>query len=152
MEISTANGSPELATVTEALLEQLPAWFGIPEANAEYVNAARTLNGLVARVGDEPVGVLLQRRHFPEAAEIHLMAVSPDHHRQGVGRALVNHLMEELRREGCEVLQVKTLGPSHPDPGYEATRKFYRALGFHPLEELKGLWGSNPCLLMVRTL
>lgn len=152
MEISRLSGSPELATVTKALLEQLPAWFGIPDANAEYVNVARTLNGLVARVGDEPVGVLLHKRHFAEAAEIHLMAVRPDHHREGVGRAMVDQLVTDLRRDGCEVLQVKTLGPSNPDPGYAATRKFYRAVGFRPLEELQGFWGSNPCLLMVRTL
>ncbi|GAA1588196.1 MULTISPECIES: GNAT family N-acetyltransferase [Kribbella] len=152
MNITAVPASDALATTTEALLAQLPAWFGIAEANAEYVNAARTLNGLVARVGDEPVGVLLHRRHFPEAAEIHLMAVGPDHHREGVGRALVNQLLTELRRDGCEVLQVKTLGPSHPDPGYAATRKFYRAMGFRPVEELQGLWGSNPCLLMVMTL
>jgi GNAT superfamily N-acetyltransferase len=152
MEISTSNGSPELATITKALLEQLPAWFGVPESNAEYVNAARGLNGLVARVGEESVGVLLLKRHFPEAAEIHLMAVRPDLHRRGIGRAMVNQLVTDLRRDGCEVLQVKTLGSSNPDPGYAATRRFYQAVGFRPLEELQGFWGSNPCLLMVRTL
>ena len=152
MEISAVGGSSELATITNTLLTQLPAWFGIPEANAEYVNVARTLPGLVAHADDEPVGVLVFRRHFTEAAEIHLMAVSPGLHRQGVGRALVDRLATDLRRDGCEVLQVKTLGPSHPDPGYVATRKFYRAVGFLPLEELKGFWSRNPCLLMVRKL
>ncbi|HWD82117.1 MAG TPA: GNAT family N-acetyltransferase [Kribbella sp.] len=152
MDISAVEGSAELAAITEKLLAQLPSWFGIPEANAEYVNAARTLPGLVAYADDEPVGVLLNRRHFPEAAEIHLMAISPARHRQGVGTTLIDRLANDLRRDGCEVLQVKTLGPSHPDPGYAATRKFYRAVGFHPLEELKGFWGDNPCLLMVMTL
>ncbi|MGZ0151613.1 GNAT family N-acetyltransferase [Kribbella sp. WER1] len=83
---------------------------------------------------------------------MHLLAVKPDHHRQGIGRTLVNQLVTELRRDGCELLQVKTLGPSHPDPGYAHTRKFYRAVGFRPLEELQGFWGSNPCLLMVMPL
>ena len=51
------------------------------------------------------------------------------------------------------VLQVKTLSESHPDAGYAKTRAFYRAMGFHPLEEFKTLWGeANPCLLMVKKL
>jgi len=151
LRISAAEGSDELAVVTEQLLAQLPAWFGIPEANVEYVNAAREVPGLVAHADDEPVGVLLYRRHFPQAAEIHLMAVSPGAHRRGIGTAMVHRLMSDLRRTGCHLLQVKTLGPSRPDPGYAKTRKFFEAVGFLPLEEMT-LWGNNPCLMMVMPL
>ena len=152
LPISAVEGSDELAAVTERLLAQLPTWFGIPEANAEYVNAARELPGLVAHVGAEPVGVLLCRRHFPQAAEIHLMAVAPGLHRRGIGTAMVHRLTSDLRRTDCRILQVKTLGPSRPDPGYAKTRKFYEAVGFLPLEEMTTLWGNNPCLLMVMPL
>nr|WP_275670087.1 GNAT family N-acetyltransferase [Kribbella speibonae] len=89
---------------------------------------------------------------FPEAAEIHLMAISPDWHRRGIGTAMVNRLITDLGRTECQLLQVKTLGPSRPHAGYAATRAFYRAAGFLPLEELKDLWGNNPCLLMVKPL
>jgi hypothetical protein len=51
-----------------------------------------------------------------------------------------------------EYLQVKTLGPSWPDPGYERTRRFYEARGFVPLEEIHGLWEHNPCLILVKRL
>ena len=47
---------------------------------------------------------------------------------------------------------MKTLGPSHLDPGYERTRCFYEAQGFVPLEELHDLWDENPCLLLVKRL
>jgi hypothetical protein len=58
-----------------------------------------------------------------------------------------------LRQRGVEYLQVKTLGPSHPDEGYARTRAFYFALGFRPLEEFEQLWDAdNPCLLMVKSL
>ncbi|WP_432880515.1 GNAT family N-acetyltransferase [Kribbella sp. CA-245084] len=152
MDISAVDGSDELARVTEKLIEQLPAWFGIPEANAEYVNAARELPGLLARTDGEPAGVLLYRQHFPQAAEIHLMAVAPNWHRQGIGAALVRRLVSDLHGGGCQLLQVKTLGPSRPNAGYGATRAFYRAMGFLPLEELMDLWDDNPCLLMVMPL
>jgi len=34
-----------------------------------------------------------------------------------------------------ELLQVKTLGPSLPDAGYDRTRRFYLRMGFRPLEK-----------------
>lgn len=150
--ISKAAGSPELAGIAERLLAALPTWFGIPESNAGYVAAATRLPGYVARAGATAIGILLRERHFPESAEIHLLAVDPGWHRKGVGRALVGALVDELRPTGCRLLQVKTLGPSHPDAGYARTRAFYRAVGFLPVEELTELWPGNPCLVMVLPL
>jgi len=46
---------------------------------------------------------------------------------------------------------VKTLAPSYPDEGYARTRVFYETRGFVPPEEIHGLWGDNPCLLLVST-
>jgi GNAT superfamily N-acetyltransferase len=156
------SGEQDPGTVGR-LLGLLPDWFGIEAANAAYVESAGELPTYLARpvqgsegqaaTAAEPVGVLLARRHFPEAAEIHLMAVDPRLHRRGVGRALVTALEADLIADGCRLLQVKTLGPSHPDAGYALTRQFYAGLGFLPLEELADLWGpENPCLLMVKAL
>jgi GNAT superfamily N-acetyltransferase len=106
---------------------------------------------LEAGPGD-PVGVLLARRHFAEAAEIYLLAVELSLHWHGVGRALVAALETDLIADGCRILQVKTLGPSKPHGGYERTRRFYTSVGFWPLEEVD-LWGlENPCLILVKTL
>ena len=55
-------------------------------------------------------------------------------------------------RDDVRLLQVKTLGPSRPDPGYRQTRRCYQAMGLAPLEEITGLWPENPCLLMVKVL
>lgn len=142
------------------LLGLLPDWFGIESANADYVESARKLPTYLARPADpaaatmsEPVGVLLSKRHYPQSAEIYLLAVHPQLHRRGVGRALVEALQADLIADGCEFLQVKTLGPSHPDAGYAGTRQFYLDIGFRPLEELRELWGpDNPCLIMVKPL
>jgi GNAT superfamily N-acetyltransferase len=144
------SGEQDPATV-ERLLRLLPDWFGIPAANAEYVEAARDLPAYLARPAQnpaaghaDPVGVLLARRHLAEAAEIHLLAVEPTLHRHGVGRELIAALEADLAADGCRMLQVKTLGPSKPHAGYERTRQFYTTVGFCPLEEI-GLWGpDNP--------
>jgi ribosomal protein S18 acetylase RimI-like enzyme len=139
------------------LLGLLPTWFGIPASNDQYIRDAAEMPTYLARPTAEPsadpVGVLLVRRHFPAAAEIHLMAVQPDLHRHGVGRALVGAVEADLVADGCAVLQVKTQGPSHPDAGYALTRLFYTAVGFIPVEERTDIWGpQNPCLIMVKPL
>jgi GNAT superfamily N-acetyltransferase len=106
----------------------------------------------VAREGDDVVGFLALTAHRDWSRELHEMGVLPDHHGKGAGRALVAAAEEAARTEGIRWLLVKTLGPSHPDPGYAATRAFYLACGFEPLEELADLWPGNPALLMVKPL
>ena len=40
-----------------------------------------------------------------------------------------------------------------PDANYAATRAFYAAMGFRPLEEIGRIWGEdNPCQIMVKTV
>jgi len=47
---------------------------------------------------------------------------------------------------------VKTLGPSHADEGYRATRAFYTGVGFIPVEEL-WIWGpDNPALFLCKPI
>jgi len=151
------SGTPDPAAV-ERLLRKLPTWFGIEDSTIAYIEAARTMPAYLARPDGpqppgHPAGVLLAARHFPCSAEIYLMAVDPDVHRQGAGRALVSALEAELITDGVQFLQVKTLGPAHPDAGYAKTRQFYASAGFQPLEEITGLWDpGSPCLIMIKTL
>jgi len=136
-----------------ALLHGLPEWFGIEEATAAYIDAARTLPTVLAHDDGVVVGALLWTRRFPTAAEVHLMAVDAARHRRGIGTALLERAEEELRADGVRDLQVKTLGPSRPDDEYERTRRFYEARGFVALEEMFGVWAEdNPMLILVKAL
>lgn len=154
--------SPDPAAVAR-ILDDLPAWFGIAEANAAYVEAARRLTTYVARdpagdhgtrAPDTVVGVCLVEDHSQHSSEIHLLAVERAHHRRGIGRALMARVERDLADHGQEYLQVKTLGSSHPSPEYAGTRRFYEALGYRALQEFRAdeLWPGNPCLLMVKAL
>ncbi len=136
----------------EAILRALPEWFGIESALLEYVRDTRTMPTWLAEHEGEVTGFITTRIHFPRAAEIHCMAVRPEHHRAGNGRAMVEFIERDLARRGVRLLQVKTLGPSRPCAPYERTRRFYEAMGFAPLEEFPNLWPGNPCLLLVRTI
>jgi GNAT superfamily N-acetyltransferase len=135
-----------------AILRALPAWFGIEEAVQAYSVELREMETFVARHDGAVIGFLTLNEHNDVTAEIHLMAVDPGWHRRGVGRALVRHAEDLARARGRQLLEVKTLGPSHPDEGYRKTRAFYDAMGFLPLEEIHDLWPGNPCLIMVKVL
>jgi GNAT superfamily N-acetyltransferase len=135
------------------ILATLPTWFGIPESVAEYVAAADAEPTVVATLGGHPCGILTLRLHSPYAAEIVVMGVRPEHHRAGIGRALLRAAETWLAGRDITFLQVKTLSPRHPDPGYAATRAFYFGCGFRPLEEMPNLWGPDqPALQMIKVV
>ncbi len=141
------------AEVAEKVMRALPQWFELEEPLLEYVEAARTLPTFVAVEQSVDVGFLTLEAHTPEAAEIVAMGVLPDRHRHGIGRALVEAAVEYTRSRDVRLLQVKTLGPSHPSTHYARTRAFYESMGFLPLEETNAFWGAdNPCLILVRPL
>ncbi|HZU86693.1 MAG TPA: GNAT family N-acetyltransferase [Anaerolineaceae bacterium] len=136
------------------ILRALPDWFGVEQSTQNYIMEIDRLETFLAfdQTG-RTLGFLSLKTHTPYAAEIYVMGVLPEAHGGGIGRALVEASIAHLRTQGIEYLQVKTLGPSHPDSGYVATRAFYLALGFRPLEEFKQIWDEyNPCLILVQRL
>ncbi|HEX4820116.1 MAG TPA: GNAT family N-acetyltransferase [Acidimicrobiales bacterium] len=140
------------ATCAE-LLATVPHWFGIAAANDEYRRIADRCPTLVALHDEQAVGFLTLVHHSPHAAELHLLAVRPERHRQGIGRMLVAAAEDRLRSESVEYLQVKTLSASAGDEPYLRTLAFYNALGFRVLEEMPALWNAdNPAVLLIKRL
>lgn len=140
-------------SATERILRSLPSWFGIEEAVTDYVEQAAVLDSFVAEdAAGDVVGVALVQRHFPESAELALIAVHADHRGAGHGRRLVEAGETALRSEGCRFLEVHTVGPSYEDAGYADTRAFYRALGFAPVHEFTGLDWDGPTLVVMKAL
>jgi coenzyme F420-0:L-glutamate ligase/coenzyme F420-1:gamma-L-glutamate ligase len=145
VEIQEAAGRSRIA---EAVLRDLPEWFGIEEATRRYIEEAATLPTLAV---EPDLGFLCLKQHTPRAAEVYVMGVRRGRPRRGLGRALVAEAERWCRARGIRYLQVKTLGPSRPDPEYDATRRFYEAVGFVAIEELHGLWSDdNPTLILVK--
>lgn len=140
------------AHVPDSILRALPDWFGIEEATRMYAEETMRLPAWVGEVGGAPAGFISIKRHFPETADIFVIAVRPEHHRHGVGRALVEHASAWARGEGCRALMVKTMGPSKPNAEYAATLRFYLGMGFARLEEFQGVWRGIPCLVLARVL
>jgi coenzyme F420-0:L-glutamate ligase / coenzyme F420-1:gamma-L-glutamate ligase len=137
----------ERSRLAEFVLRDLPEWFGIEEAMQSYIDAAATLTTFA--VGD--AGFLCLKRHFPGTAEIWVMGVRRDTHRQGIGRLLVRAAEAWCAANGVDYLQVKTLAHTKDDANYTSTRAFYDAVGFTPLEIFPELWGPrNPALQLVK--
>ena len=147
-EVVELTDSGERSRVAEAVLRDLPEWFGIEKSTAAYIEAVSTLPTFVV---EPDLGFLCLKQHTPRAAELYVMGVRREHHRRGIGRALVSEAESWCRAHGVRYLHVKTLGPSRESRGFGATRAFYEAVGFVALEELHGLWGEdNPALILVK--
>lgn len=140
-----------LANVCAPILLGLPDWFGIEEANQQYIADIDVNPTFIASDDETVVGFLTVTQHNPYSAEIHVMGIRHDYHRQRIGYHLVKNAEAYLQTIGVQYLQVKTLSANHPDPYYARTRAFYTACGFVPLQEFPTLWDeSNPCLQLIK--
>jgi GNAT superfamily N-acetyltransferase len=133
-----------------SILADLPEWFGLPESNAAYAEAAQREPAWVAEEAGEALGLMVLTDPGFAALDVHLLAIRPHAHRRGVGRALIGQACAAARAMGKPYLSVKTQGPSAGYESYRQTRLFYEGVGFKGLEEFTEIWGpENPCLLMI---
>ena len=140
------------ALACDAIVASLPDWFGLDEGIRECAEAVRTQPGLVAVVGGAVAGFLTLARPYPRTPEISWLAVHARDRRQGIGRALIEAVKEQLRANGDRIVLVKTLSDrTDPGPEYAETRAFYLAMGFVPVVELD-LYPDNPIQLLVLPL
>lgn len=141
----------------EDVLRSLPKWFGIEEALLLYADDTVRLPTFAAVVndgeGERIVGFVSLLEHFPNAWEIHCIAVHAASRNAGCGRMLVAHAESWLSARNVSVLQVKTVAARSPNEAYWQTGEFYKRAGFQPLEVFPELWSvSNPCLQLVKFL
>ncbi len=74
----------------------------------------------------------------PEKSWITAFGVHPDYHRRGIGRALFEHVIGRLKREGRKTLEISPYVPNYFVPGvdvnaYPGTIAFLEKLGFQTL-------------------
>ncbi|MCR3905687.1 MAG: GNAT family N-acetyltransferase [Tenericutes bacterium] len=138
---------------TQQIIEALPEWFGIPQANPDYIHDAKEMMMFAYFLDDQPIGFVSLKPNNESTIEIHVMGILKEHHRQGIGKMLIDYVCHYAKAEHYQLLEVKTLDASHTDANYAKTRDFYLSMGFIPVETFKELWGTdNPCLLLIKTL
>jgi ribosomal protein S18 acetylase RimI-like enzyme len=99
----------------DQIIASLPYHFGQEDGQRECADAVRGQPGLVAMLDHAVVGFLTVDRQFDQAAEITWMAVHAGHRHQGVGRALIERLCQDLAAEG-RPSRLSTPAPNSDEP------------------------------------
>ena len=102
--------------------------------------------------GENPVGFLCLKETGRDTVELYVMGVLKARHRTGAGRALVEAAKRTAREAGYAFMQVKTVQMGKYAE-YDATNRFYLAMGFKEFEVFPHLWDEwNPCQVYVMGL
>lgn len=152
MEIREITTAGEKQCIARFILESLPDWFGIPEAREEYIGKSASRPFFAAFDGESAIGFLCLAETGKDTAELCVMGVLKEYHRRGVGKALFTTAKRRAKELGYSFLQVKTVQMGKY-PEYDATNRFYLALGFGEFEVFPTLWDEwNPCQIYVMSL
>ncbi len=152
MELRRIDCDVEKAHIARTILEALTPWFGIPEAREDYISGSNGQPFFCAFQGETPVGFLYLRQTGRDTLELAVMGVLQEYHRSGIGHALFRAAKAEAREQGYAFLQVKTVQMGHY-PTYDATNRFYLAMGFRELEVFPTLWDPwNPCQVYIMAI
>ena len=149
VEITDSN---EKQAIAREILEALTDWFGIEESREEYISGSAGWTFFAAKGTEGPIGFLCLKETGKSTVELAVMGVLKEHHRNGVGRQLVERAKETAGSQGYEFMQVKTVKMGVYED-YDRTNLFYISCGFKELEVLPLLWDeANPCQIYVMSL
>lgn len=130
------------------ILQQLSEWFEMPESIENYAKKCRELPFWSIVLDEKNIGFLALQETSQYTAEIYVMGVLKEFHRQGAGQELFHAAYSYARETGYEFLQVKTV-QAGKYPEYNKTNSFYKKIGFRELECMP-LWDEdNPCQVYV---
>lgn len=153
MRIEQISEKSEKETIVRQILEALPEWFGISEAREEYISDSREQVMLTSMEDNgKPIGFICLKETGRDTAELAVMGVLKEFHRQGIGRSLFGAAKEIIAEKGYSFLQVKTVQMGKYKE-YDETNFFYLSLGFKEFEVFPTLWDEwNPCQIYVMSL
>ena len=149
--IKMVDRPDEKTALTLKIMHSLPAWFNPPEDIERKAIIHRDYPFFAAYDDDTPVGFIALKIHNQYTADIYVIGVLEEYHRQGVGRRLIEAAEQYCIDRGYVYLTVKTLDSSAAYEPYDRTRAFYKKMGFIPLEVFTTLWDAdNPCLFLAK--
>lgn len=107
------------------------------------VTAGDAVYVAVAETGGEKAGYA-DMRIIAGEAQIYNIAVAPEFRRQGIGEALLRHLVDTGKERGCRLITLEVRA------GNEAAMELYKKLGFHEVGRRPGYYaaGGEDAVLM----
>jgi len=153
IEIKEINEPNEKSNICNKILRALPNWFGNEPSIVDYVERVQSMPFYTVFDNNNAVGFVAIKVHNLYTAEICVMGVLKEYHRQGIGQKLIEHCENYCKENKMEFLTVKTLDESRESNSYQKTRLFYQAMGFKPLEVFPLFWDKdNPCLFTAKSI
>ena len=150
--VTVVKDAEEKKRVSRQILEALPDWFGIEESREEYIAGSVDKPFFAVYEGGKPAGFLYLKETGKDTVELAVMGVLQEYHRKGIGEALFKKAKEAAKQAGYTFMQVKTVQMGKYED-YDATNRFYLAMGFKELEVFPLLWDEwNPCQVYVMIL
>jgi ribosomal-protein-alanine acetyltransferase len=143
--LARSGDAREIAEMSRDLIEQGLTWSWTPARVQHFITGAES-SVIVAR-RDQRIAAFAIMHFGDEVAHLNLLAVAPQHRRQGLGSLLMEWLTTTAIEAGvfCINLEVRT----HND----AARSFYERLGFDQLGVVRGYYqGRESALRMSRRL
>jgi ribosomal protein S18 acetylase RimI-like enzyme len=135
--LSLRAWGPVFPSITEAYTPEIDAVLTTPDWPTEQARAVEAVcrdedvRVWVATIDDALAGfTALKVPDDKVLGEIYMLAVDPGFQGHGVGRALTQFALEEMKRRGVQVAMVETGG----DPGHAPARKTYAGAGMHHVE------------------
>jgi ribosomal-protein-alanine N-acetyltransferase len=143
--LARANDAREIAEMSRDLIEQGLTWSWTPARVQHFISGAES-SVIVAR-RERRIAAFAIMHFGDEVAHLNLLAVAPEHRRQGLGRQLMDWLTVTAIEAGvfCVNLELRT--------NNEQARVFYENLGFDQLGVVQGYYqGREAALRMSRHL
>jgi ribosomal-protein-alanine N-acetyltransferase len=143
--LARARDAREIAEMSRDLIEHGLTWSWTPARVQHFISGPES-SVVVAR-RDERVAAFAIMHFGDEVAHLNLLAVAPEHRRQGLGRQLMAWLTKTAIEAG--VLRINLELRTHN----EAARIFYESLGFSQRGLVQGYYqGREAALRMSRHL
>lgn len=137
--------------IASEVLDELPQWFSIEEAKAEYIKSSADMPFFASFDSNGNLqGFIVLKCISEHAAEIFVMGVKKIFQHKGVGTTLYKAFEDKAKGLNCNFVEVKTVEKGRYKE-YDATNDFYISLGFKELEVLPELWDKqNPCQVYIK--
>jgi ribosomal protein S18 acetylase RimI-like enzyme len=145
LDFARPSDAPALAVMSRDLIESGLGWSYRPERFVQLI-ANDDVVALVARIQDRPVGFAVME-FGEERAHLVVLAVQTRHQRCGIGRTLVEWLLESARVAGLTSVHVELRADNSP------AYALYRALGFVETLRVPGYYrGRETAIRMILML
>ncbi|MBP9758849.1 GNAT family N-acetyltransferase [Candidatus Dojkabacteria bacterium] len=119
----------DLSQINDIVLAMNPKWF-TDKALKNIPIDSQVNNCLVAEQDNQILGFITYCSQNGEAL-INWLAVDLNHHREGIGEALITSVINNVKKYNISVLTVETIVEQEPPDGsYDETIKFYYNQGF----------------------